>query len=87
MSEFTSMIARLKGLLDYVPEGEHFSWDRIVAILVIKLTNTDSLIKTQAGISHATQVQLTDSGSPPAGLSKTQDFFPTLTFNETFERR
>ena len=86
MSEFTSMITKLRELLDYVPEAEHFNWDRIVAVLIIKLTNTDSLIKTQAGVSHATQIVLTDSGSPIAGLSKTEDFFPTLTFNETFER-
>jgi len=86
MSEFTDMIVKLKGLLSYVNEDDHFHWDRVVAILIIKLTNTDSLNKTQPGISHATQIQLTDMGSPPAGLSKTEDFFPTLTFNKTFER-
>ena len=69
MSDFTDMIAKLKGLLSYVTEGELFTWDRVVAILIIKLTNTDSLNKTQPGVSHATQIQLTDMGSPPDGFN------------------
>jgi hypothetical protein len=69
MSSFSDMIQKLKTSLSYVNETDLFHWNNIDAILVIKLSNTDSLNKDRPE-SHATQIQLTDSGGPPAGNSK-----------------
>jgi len=81
---FQKDLALLKTKLGYV-EDDTFDWDSVVAILVLRLANTDCLHKDNPA-SHATQIQLTDSGQSPPGLSKTDDFFPTLVVNDTFSR-
>ncbi|MDM8202384.1 McrB family protein [Allofournierella massiliensis] len=81
---FNSCLTELKKTLDYV-EDDSFKWDDSLAILVIPLSNTDSLNK-ERDVSNATQIQLTGESVPVEGSCKTEDFFPTLTLNTTFER-
>ncbi|MFC9446246.1 hypothetical protein ACFTSE_08445 [Bacillus cereus] len=82
---FDSVIEKLKEHLNFV-EGSSFSWDNVISVLVIKLTETDSLNKTRSS-SNATHIELTAPSSTPAGHSKTDDFFPTLVWNEVFQQR
>ncbi len=73
----------LKQHLAYV-EDSTFKWDNVVGILIIQLKNTDSLNKNDHK-SHATQIQITSGKDQASGMSKTEDFFPTLTLNTTFK--
>lgn len=81
---FNSCIAELRKKLDYV-EDDSFKWNDVIAVLVLPLSNTDSLNKDR-NVSNATQIQLTGESVPVSGRCKTEDFFPTLTLNTTFER-
>ncbi len=81
---FEELLAVLKESLPYV-EDDTFSWDGVVAALVIQLTNTDSINKDRPA-SHATQIQLTSEREASEGARKTEDFFPTLTLNSTFKQ-
>lgn len=83
-TSFEELLAVLKENLPYV-EDDTFSWDGVVAALVIQLTNTDSINKDRPA-SHATQIQLTSEREASEGARKTEDFFPTLTLNSTFKQ-
>ncbi len=83
-TSFEELLAVLKENLPYV-EDDTFSWDGVVAALVIQLTNTDSINKDRSA-SHATQIQLTSEREAGEGARKTEDFFPTLTLNSTFKQ-
>lgn len=65
-------------------EDESFSWGDVIAFLVIKLTNTDSVNKIDDNRSNATQIQLT-SEAESSEYRKTEDFFPSLVLNKTFK--
>lgn len=80
---FDASLAILKENLPYV-EDPTFSWKDAISILVIKLSNTDSINKANEA-SNATQIQLTSERDASAGQRKTEDFFPTLTLNSTFK--
>lgn len=80
---FGKYLSVLKENLQYV-EGDTFSWDDTLALLIIKLRNTDSLNKAR-NESNATQIQLTSERDASEGKRKTEDFFPTLTLNTTFK--
>ena len=73
----------LKEHLYYV-EDTSFKWKDVFGILIIQLKNTDSLNKERKA-SHATQIQITSESVPVPGMSKTEDFFPTLTMNTSFK--
>lgn len=81
--DFDTVKKRLAKAVPYA-EGVDFEWDKVVAILVLPLSNTDSWVK-KTNASHATQIQLTDSGAAQAPTSKTEHFFPTLTVNPVFK--
>ena len=83
-TSFESLLVALKQNLPYV-EDDTFSWDGVVAALIIQLTNTDSINKDRSA-SHATQIQLTSEREATEGVRKTEDFFPTLTLNSTFKQ-
>ena len=90
MSEITTNAASfaryldvLRSSLPYV-EDNTFAWADVCAFLIIHLKNTDSLNK-ERDASHATQIQITSESSPIPGLSKTEDFFPTMTLNSSFK--
>ena len=85
MSElnFSQCIDTLKNELSYI-EDASFSWNDVVALLVIKLSNTDSLNKRDNNKSNATQIQLT-SEADSEEYRKTEDFFPSLVLNKTFK--
>ena len=80
---FGKYLKLLKDNLQYV-EDDTFSWNDTLAILIIKLRNTDSLNKARSE-SNATQIQLTSERDASEGKRKTEDFFPTLTLNTTFK--
>lgn len=80
---FEKYLGVLKDNLQYV-EDDTFSWDDTLALLIIKLRNTDSLNK-ERNESNATQIQLTSERDASEGKRKTEDFFPTLTLNTTFK--
>lgn len=80
---FDISLAILKDNLSYV-EDTTFSWKDVISILVIRLSNTDSINKANEA-SNATQIQLTSERDASAGQRKTEDFFPTLTLNSTFK--
>lgn len=80
---FSKYLSVLKEKLQYV-EDETFSWDDTLALLIIRLRNTDSLNKSRSE-SNATQIQLTSERDASEGKRKTEDFFPTLTLNSTFK--
>lgn len=80
---FEKYLGVLKGNLQYV-EDDTFSWNDTLALLIIKLRNTDSLNKVRSE-SNATQIQLTSERDASEGKRKTEDFFPTLTLNTTFK--
>ena len=80
---FGKMLNILKEKLQYV-EDKTFSWDDTLALLIIKLRNTDSLNKARSE-SNSTQIQLTSERDAGEGKRKTEDFFPTLTLNSTFK--
>ena len=80
---FGKYLGVLKENLQYV-EDDTFSWDDTLALLIIKLRNTDSLNKAR-NESNATQIQLTSERDASEGKRKTEDFFPTLTLNTTFK--
>lgn len=65
-------------------EDSSFKWNDVNGILIIQLKNTDSLNK-ERDASHATQIQITSESIPIPGMSKTEDFFPTLTLNTSFK--
>ena len=73
---FEKYLGVLKGNLQYV-EDDTFSWNDTLALLIIKLRNTDSLNKVRSE-SNATQIQLTSERDASEGKRKTEDFFPTL---------
>ena len=81
---FTVCLNSLKAALPYA-EDNSFSWEAVVGLLVIQLTNTDSINKARSA-SHATQIQLTSERDASEGARKTEDFFPTLTLNSTFKQ-
>lgn len=81
-SDFARYHSLLKSELSYV-EGNSFSWNDVVGLLIIQLKNTDSLNKARRE-SHATQIQLTSERDAVEGARKTEDFFPTLTLNSSF---
>ena len=81
--EFNKYLNILKSELSYA-DDEFFSWNNVVGLLIIKLTNTDSLNKDTKG-SHATQIQLTSEREGSGSARKTEDFFPTLTLNNSFK--
>lgn len=81
---FDTVIEKMKEQLGYV-EDPTFEWDNVVAVLVIKLSETDSINKTR-GTSNATHIELTAPANIPSGQSKTDDFFPTLVRNEIFQQ-
>lgn len=83
-NSFEVCLDTLKTALPYA-EDESFSWDAVVGLLVIQLTNTDSINKAR-NASHATQIQLTSEREASEGARKTEDFFPTLTLNSTFKQ-
>lgn len=83
-SSFSYYVDILKKNLNYV-EDDTFSWNKVVSILIIKLTNTDSLNKDRDA-SNATQIQLTSPKDGTTDFRITEDFFPTLTLNSTFSR-
>lgn len=80
---FDNYISILKEKLDYV-EDSSFKWNDVIGLLIIQLKNTDSLNK-ERDASHATQIQITSESTPIPGMSKTEDFFPTLTMNTSFK--
>lgn len=80
---FDTSLAILKDTLSYV-EDATFKWKDVISVLVIKLSNTDSINKANEA-SNATQIQLTSERDASAGQRKTEDFFPTLTLNSTFK--
>ena len=80
---FGKYLGVLKENLQYV-EDDTFSWGDTLALLIIKLRNTDSLNKAR-NESNATQIQLTSERDASEGKRKTEDFFPTLTLNTTFK--
>ena len=80
---FDNYISILKEKLDYV-EDSSFKWTDVIGILIVQLKNTDSLNK-ERDASHATQIQITSESTPIPGMSKTEDFFPTLTMNTSFK--
>ncbi len=80
---FEYYISILKENLSYV-EDSSFKWNDVNGILIIQLKNTDSLNK-ERDASHATQIQITSESIPIPGMSKTEDFFPTLTLNTSFK--
>ena len=80
---FDKYISVLKNELPYVAD-DSFSWDSVVGLLIIQLKNTDSLNKA-TNKSHATQIQLTSEKEGAEVARKTEDFFPTLTLNNTFK--
>ena len=80
---FGKYLDLLKDNLQYV-EDDTFSWNDTLALLIIKLRNTDSLNKARSE-SNATQIQLTSERDASEGKRKTEDFFPTLTLNTTFK--
>jgi hypothetical protein len=80
---FETYVSVLKNRLSYV-EDSTFSWDDTTGLLIVKLSNTDSINKENEA-SNATQIQLTSERDASAGSRKTEDFFPTLTLNTTFK--
>lgn len=84
MATFDECLSRLRTEFSYA-EDDSFSWGDVCALLILKLSNTDSLNKDR-DVSNATQIQLTGESVPVPGACKTEDFFPTLTLNTTFER-
>lgn len=80
---FEYYLSVLKKHLNYV-EDISFKWDDVCGILIVQLKNTDSLNK-ERNASHATQIQITSESVPVVGMSKTEDFFPTLTMNTSFK--
>lgn len=80
---FEYYLSVLKNHLSYV-EDTSFRWSDVNGILIIQLKNTDSLNK-ERDASHATQIQITSESMPIPGMSKTEDFFPTLTMNTSFK--
>lgn len=80
---FEYYLSVLKEHLNYV-EDASFKWNDVNGILIIQLKNTDSLNK-ERDASHATQIQITSESMPTPGMSKTEDFFPTLTMNTSFK--
>lgn len=80
---FEYYISILKENLSYV-EDSSFKWNDVNGILIIQLKNTDSLNK-ERDASHATQIQITSESILIPGMSKTEDFFPTLTLNTSFK--
>lgn len=80
---FEQYISILKENLSYV-EDSSFKWNDVNGILIVQLKNTDSLNK-ERDASHATQIQITSESIPVSGMSKTEDFFPTLTLNTSFK--
>lgn len=80
---FEECLTILKDNLAYV-EDASFAWKNVISILVIKLSNTDSINKANEA-SNATQIQLTSEKDASSGQRKTEDFFPTLTLNSTFK--
>ena len=83
-SDFDVCLNTLKSALPYA-EDDSFSWQAVVGLLVIQLTNTDSINKVRSA-SNATQIQLTSERNASEGARKTEDFFPTLTLNSTFKQ-
>lgn len=83
MSSFSDYLNTLKKHISYA-EDETFSWDDVISLLIIQVNNTDSLNK-QREESNATQIQLTSEKIKSEGNRKTEDFFPTLTLNNTFK--
>lgn len=81
---FDVCLRALKAALPYA-EDDSFSWDTVVGLVVIKLTNTDSINKARTA-SHATQIQLTAARDATEEGRITEDFFPTLTLNSTFKQ-
>ena len=81
---FDVCLNSLKAALPYA-EDNSFSWEAVIGLLVIQLTNTDSINKARTA-SHATQIQLTSERDASEGARKTEDFFPTLTLNSTFKQ-
>lgn len=79
---FDQIIERLKAALPSVPDRS-FAWNDVIGVIVLKLSNTDSLNKDNDA-SNATQIQVTAAREP--GQDRiTEDFFPTLTLNRTFK--
>jgi len=83
-NNFNDYLQYLKGELNYVQDST-FSWDKVTAILVIPLSNTDSINKTNPK-SNATNIVITGSKDATSGQSRTEDFFPSLNINSTFPR-
>ena len=83
MPNFSDYLNILKHNFSYV-EDETFKWDSVIALLIIKLKNTDSLNKEREE-SNATQIQLTSKKEADDGGRPTEDFFPTLTLNNSFK--
>ena len=81
---FDLCLETLKKALPFA-EDDSFSWDAVVGLVVIKLTNTDSINKARTA-SHATQIQLTAARDATEEGRITEDFFPTLTLNSTFKQ-
>ena len=82
-NSFSDVISILKRELSYVTDNT-FSWDDVIGILTIKLSNTDSLNKERTA-SHATQIVLTSERNGGDSNRITEDFFPTMTLNSTFK--
>ena len=70
---FGKYLDLLKDNLQYV-EDDTFSWNDTLALLIIKLRNTDSLNKARSE-SNATQIQLTSERDASEGKRKTEDSF------------
>ena len=83
MPGFSDYLNILKNCIPYA-EDDTFKWDNVISLLIIKLSNTDSLNKEREE-SNATQIQLTSERDGGEELRKTEDFFPTLTLNKTFK--
>lgn len=82
-TDFNSILKTLKENVLCDIDGS-FEWTDVIALLVIKLRNTDSLNKVREE-SNATQIQLTSEKDAGDGKRKTEDFFPSLTLNSTFK--
>ena len=83
MPGFSDYLNILKICIPYA-EDDTFKWDNVISLLILKLSNTDSLNKEREE-SNATQIQLTSERDGGEELRKTEDFFPTLTMNKTFK--
>lgn len=83
---FDYYLGKVKESLACVESG-NYEWHTVTGLLIIKLSNTDSIKsnKIEENKSNATQIQLTAEQDPAPGASKTEDFFPTLTLNSTFK--